>query len=81
MRLTGSIGCLTLLIMLVQIAIKRDARDGERGEILDVAEFLKQHHGSAINALAFMVRESKTFKDGQRRLLKKRRLKKSRANG
>ena len=67
--------------MLVQIAIKRDTRDGERGEILDVAEFLKQHHGSAINALAFMVRESRTFKAGQRGLARKRRAKKSRVNG
>ena len=64
--------------MLRQIAINRETGDGERGEILDVAESLRQRHGSAANALAFMVRESKTFQKGKVALLKKRQPRKKR---
>ena len=64
--------------MVSQIAIKREARGGERAEILDVAEFLRGEHGSATNALAVMVLSSPTFIRGQRALRKNRQSRKKR---
>ncbi len=62
---------LLLFIMITAITIDRTTGDGKYTDIIDTAELLgDEDYGSAVNAIAVMVRQSPLFQDAQKRMKK-----------